>query len=326
MKHHATKAVLHALAAGATLRQGLTVAAHASKDLERTFLRAADDAEDDAFRSEALERIGLEPPIVGLVLGRARKADLKTAAALCLEAMSEEEPRPRGSFSSVWLLFTATTVIMVGLATFHSVSLLGAGRWTIAFAIALGVLGLVFAGVAIERTILTRWPLALRLLLMASLFFPPLFFVLFRLSPDRMLAPPLDARRIILWIAAGESAGMVPGAVIAALGRARRWMDFRLLLRMQVRVRGATNTKEAAGLLGRSSELPDAVGPMAGVELEGDSAISMARRLASMLELSAPRLRWETALGYVAAALIVIGAYLLASEVILAVARLGDIS
>jgi hypothetical protein len=318
-----TKALLSALAAGAPLDRALLIAAHLAPDVAETWNRAAVESRNDAFRADVLARLGLEPPAAAAVLGRAKRERFGEIARLALEALRAEEPKSpfEASAAELYLVVASVTSILVSLFVL---------RWLVmadrtGLLVALGAAGLALAASSVA--LIRKWPVGARSEMLLLFLFPPLVF--FRLSRviERASRPLLDARRVLLWLAAGEIAGLVPGAVIAALALdVRSVREHRLLRKLENELRGAADARRAAEVWISAAKMPEALVRAAAHPLPGDTIAAATERLARLVALVPPRARIESILPHAAIVLLAVAAYGIAGSVLFGVAELGVIS
>src|SRR5688572_19720757 len=117
----ATKALLHALSAGAPLGASLEIAAHATDDdaLATALRRAASDLEGAGqSRVESLlKKVPLDPPVVGALLASAGPPRIQTTATLALQALAPRAPHhpslvPSGLLAPTSLLVFVTSAVL----------------------------------------------------------------------------------------------------------------------------------------------------------------------------------------------------------------------
>lgn len=315
-----TKALCSALAAGASLEQALRVAKAASPTHADALERAAEEVGNDAFRKDVLARLELEPPIAGAVLGKVRREYLIRTARIALDAMRVEEAPPAqdGTLPEIHLLAASVVSILVALWACVSGVLVDRTGGQLALVAALGALAAsVFA-------LLERWPIGSRFQLLRVIAFPPMLFFDLEKIIERAHRPLLDARRVLAWLAAGEIAGLVPGAVIAQLLLDTRSLRERRLLRaLEKELRGAADARRASELWMTKARMPEALIKVAQHPLEEETIAQGTQRLARMVALLPRRARAELVFHYLAVALLGIAVYAIASSILLAIARAG---
>jgi hypothetical protein len=317
-----TKALCSALAGGASLERALLIAKEASPAHAPALERAAHEVGNDVFRRDVLQRLELEPPIAGVVLGRVRREYLADAATIALDAMRIEEPRaPRDApLPEMYLLLAAVVSIAVTLWLWFWARGVAIEPSLILIALGAGIASLLASLV----TLLRKWPVGSRFELLLVLLFPPLFFFDLQRIMEHAHRPLLDAKRVLIWLAAGELAGLVPGAVIAALlADVRSFREHRLLRALETRLRGTADARRAAETWMATAKMPAALVQVAQAVLPGDSNTSATLRLARMVALLPARARLEQVLPYVALGLLVAAAYAITSGLLLAIARVG---
>lgn len=326
------------------MKEALLIGASAANEAGVGLRRAAEDAEDDAFRRETMERAGFSPRIVGVLLGRSRRENLRAVAGLALRALAPETSTERREATyAIGVFFTGSVAITIGLTMLGGAGgALGLSRLVALGAVSLASLGVVLSALTLQRRWLSGWTLRARLLFFGALVFPPLLLFVLPAALRGGSAAPLDTRRILLWLAAGEVVGLVPGAVIAALRASDSPTELWLLGRIEARIRGATSAKEAVVLwsrgerssgdrtwrLGRGSGLfasrrdPSL---LAECQLEGDSAPGAIERIARMLALSGDRATHGSVAAHGAFLAVVFATYLLVSQVVFSILALGGI-
>lgn len=196
-----TKALFSALAGGASLEQALVVAAEASPEHAETLRRAAGDVGNDAFRKDVIARLELEPPVAAQLLAKAPRARLQHVAELTLAAMKPNTPRlmQDAPLPELYLAMASVFSLMIALVVWQTVQLVD--RTAVLWAIGAGVVALSTSGLAVLR----KWPVGSRHELFLVLIFPPLLFFDTPRIIERAMRPLLDARRVLLWLAAART-------------------------------------------------------------------------------------------------------------------------
>lgn len=317
-----TRALCTALAAGASLEQALLIAKEVSPHYAGRLENAAREVENDAFRKDVLQHLELDPPIAGAVLGRARREQLAHVAEIAVGAMRGEEPRALNDapLSDIYLVFASAIAVLVALWVWRSAMPIDP-RAMLAGAIA--AFGALAAAIA---TLLRKWPVGSRFELLMVLIFPPLLFFDTARIIERTQRPLLDTKRVLAWMAAGEVAGLVPGAVIAALLLdVRSVREHRLLRKLESKLRGSGDARKAAETWMATSAMPQAMVKVAQHPLPGDSNADATLRLARIVGLLPQRFRVEAFLPYLALLLLVVAATAIGAGVLIAIANIGGI-
>lgn len=318
-----TRALCTALAAGASLEQALLIAKDVSPHYAGRLENAAVEVGNDAFRKEVISRLELDPPIAGAVLGRARREQLGRIAEIAVEAMKRDEKRGSNDapLSDLYLVFASVIAGLVALWV-SQIALPIDPR-----ALWIGSIAAIASLIAAVLTLLRKWPVGSRFELLLVLIFPPLVFFDTARIIERTQRPLLDTKRVLAWIAAGELAGLVPGAVIAALLLdVRSFREHRLLRKLESKLRGSGDARKAAETWMATTAMPEAMVKVAQHPLPGDSNTDATLRLARIVGLLPQRFRLETFLPYVSLLLLVIAAAAISGGILIAISGLGDIT
>jgi hypothetical protein len=313
-----TKALFSALAGGASLEQALVVAAESSPEHGDVLRRAAGDVENDSFRKEVIAQLELEPPIAGLLVARARRDRLQEVATIALAAMKPNAPRLQET-PLPELYLALASLIAIGISLVISQGPL-AQSTAVLWAISASLLSLAASGLAVLR----KWPVGSRFELFLALLFPPLLFVDTPRIIERAMRPLLDVRRVLVWLAAGELCGIVPGAVIAALVLdVRSFRELRLLRALDTRLRGTTDARSAAEAWMSTARMPKVLVEIAKRPLPGESSEEATLRLARLVALVKPRVPLEAVLPYVSIICLAIAGYALAASLMIELSKGG---
>jgi hypothetical protein len=270
----ATRAMLHGLAAGASLVDALRSGAMAAEDgrVWDAFRTAAEDLQSDAFRRDVLARLGLRPQVVTVLLSRAPK-DALAEVARCALAAIDRRSRWRLPLDRLYLLglglvtaAVATTVLIYIRPVFEEVT---PGSWE-------GTAILVAPGMALLAA------LAAAAGLLRAIF-----------------GADLGVRPVLLWLAAAEVAAVPPGAVLEALRPSASGADRRRITRWAQLARGAGSARDAVAAWAEQGALRGDVARLAGLVGEDEAAPQAITRMAR-IEALAPGPRfgdWDLALG-----------------------------
>lgn len=313
----ATKATLAALAGGASLSEALGVGTRlAPRGMGDALESARAHVDDAAFQRDAVQRIPFEPRVVGTLLAQAPPGSRREVAILASRAL-EPETRPVKLFlEPAGILITAVVVLLVATvirtflghvaeATSASVPLFVSITGRSALAQALAGLGLVTAALSL------LWRRGRPSLAIASSVF------------GRRSVLSLD--RLLLWVAAGDEAGVVPGAVMSALRKDAPPGWRQRLGRLEVILRGASRGRAAAEAILRTAGRPDLV-PVAVADLAQEPsgrAVARLARLVPFRETTPADL--PRSLGYLAMGLLAAAVYVIASEIYVYISTLGGL-
>ncbi len=330
-----TKAMLSALAGGASLQQALSVAAQVSDSasLSEALRQASAHVEDENFRRESMESLPLEPPVVGLIFGRGERDSLKPAAELALRAMAPEARPLRllRRFSGVSISASIVAVTSFSSAVFLSgIPMLKLDATRLYLGHGLALAGLFFTLLSFlgeHARAPKRLYLKLSLWMLSCLFFPPvtvLTLPIFWSSFVREIGrAPMDTSRVLLWLAAADRAGILPGAVIAGLeASARGFSERRLLRSLEPQMRGATDMRVAVQGWLRSQKLSADLVRFAVTPFE-EPAHAFAARASKLFSSRAPG-RWGASAGGVAMLLVIAAVSILSLEIMTSVFRLAE--
>jgi hypothetical protein len=288
--HSATRACLAALAAGASLTDALRIAASAAEGRFRRELEACSlKLSDPSFDRETITYLPFAPRIVGLLLSRAKPDSLAEVADLAGRALASRVDRGR-LFQHPPLIALAALVV------------LAMGQVLDTYVAPIPPLGIIRSMIG-----------AGQLVALAALVLAALAFVL---GPERVKwarlvqeLPALTPERILLWVAAGEVAGVAPDVVASALYRP-------IALGVSDRPRAVLHLLER----GRLTVLAPLAGTAFPEESSGRTTLRIARLAAASGIGDQDRWRW---LAYIAMGLVALGAYLVSAAVYSGISQLG---
>lgn len=284
-RERATRATLHFLAGGSPLADALRAASNAAEStpVRASFRAAADDLGTDTFRRDVLARIGLEPPVVAVLLARAPRDALPEVAESILAAISRPLARHREWVIALYLGGVAL-LELVTAASLSQAAMLDAASpfWMPAMILAAIALFTVSAGVWIA---------------------------------ERRLE--LGVAQIVFWLVAGERAHVPPAAVLEAL-RGSVSLHARLAIsRLIDRARGAASVSDALTLWAEKGGLRGPLARLVGLVAEGETAAAAAARVGRIAAaIEPPR-------GSFAAPVVVAGIGLILSAALIAAGALG---
>lgn len=312
----ATKAILAALAGGASLSEALGVGTRlAGGGMHAALESARGHVDDAAFQRDSVRRIPFEPRVVGALLAQAPSERRREVATLALKALvPETQPvklhlEPTGALvGAIFVLLVATVMrsFLGSMAEAADVPAFSAMPGRIGVAQLLAGIGLVVA--------------------LFSLFWrrgrPPL-----AAAPSLILArrPVLSLDRLLFWVAAGDAAGVVPGAVMSALQKDAPAGWARRLGRLEVILRGVSRGRPAAEAILRTSGRPDLT-LVAAARFADESDARAVERLARLVPLGQTGLAdLPRSLGYVSMVLVASAAFVAVSSVYVAISMLGAV-